>query len=218
MTAPAPALPVRAIERPADAALFRWLLAEIQALHHDCIMARRRKQTSVLAVNLQVFCHRAAANFHDLARLGVTLPDGIFRHYRTEPRMLERPKVPPKYRIRPYNLSRNLLRYACLVPELLDPAAPRQEVLELSPGACAAQELLVPLGHRLHLAEFETGPGSRHGALHDELGVAPWHFDGRSRPFDLPDAMADIVLCFQAFDFYSKSADDYPALLAQTEL
>ena len=163
----------------------------------------------MLYKNIQIFARRTASNLLDMKNLGVAIPADILEHYRIDPHEFDRLGTPPKYRIRPYNLSRDLLRYSQLAPELIDPMAAPQELLELSPGACAAVELLAPFGHRLHLADFEVGPNSKYSPIHDLLGVRPTFFDGTQRPFPFPDRMVDTVLCFQAFDFYTTSEDDY---------
>lgn len=151
----------------------------------------------------------------ELDRVGVTPPQDWLRPYPIDAAEFDRVDTPHKYRVRPYNIGRDLLRVQRFIPELLDDNAPPQQILDLSSGACALAEFLPAKGHSVSLSDYEVGPDSRYGPIHSALGVAHTWFDGTQSPLPFPDQCADVVTCFQAMDFYTKDASAYPALFTE---
>lgn len=201
--------------RTIDTAIARRVWEDTRNLHEAQINSRRKREESWLAQQFQTFAARTGTNSKEMQRCGVTPPDNWLEPYEIDGAALDRVGTPPKYRIRPYNLSRELLRLYRFAPELLEPGAAPMSVLDLSSGACALAELLPHLGHSVTLSDFETGAGSRYGLIHDTLAVQPVRFDGRQRPFPFSDQCADVVTCFQAFDAYATHPTAYPDILRE---
>lgn len=149
---------------------------------------------------------RAVRNDILLRQSGLEAPEAFFRRYPHTHVDLRASGVLPKYRLRAYNLTRELLRVQKFMPDLLS-VGPSRRVLDLSSGACGVHEVLSGYGHEVISSDFYDIERPQYGPIYDALKISPVCFDGRALPLPFETKSVDYLTCYQAINEYGPYCD-----------